>query len=113
MMSKAKQFQDLEQLGNNTKLQKPEKHAATKFAGALYGKANCISLNSLRCEKASAKSLPANKLPTTENSFDLHLQRYVHQLVIWQETVTALQEILDPLNFGYEKSEYGRSVSWN
>jgi len=83
MMQKSDVFQNLLQLGTNLVLRKPEKVAATKFVCDLYGKTDCYSLNALRCEKTSRKSVPAKKLPPTNDSFYLHLWICIYQLQVW------------------------------
>jgi len=110
MMQKSDAFQDLSQLGTNLVLRKPEKVAATKFVCNLYGKTDCDSLNALRCEKTSRKSVPAKKLPPTDDSFYLHLQRCIYQLRIWREAVVPMMEVLNPTEFGYEKTTDGTAL---
>ena len=84
---------------------------ATKFVSYLYGKAECQSLNALRCEKASNKSLPAKKLPPTEDSFELHLLHCVYQLKMWHQAIIPMVKYLDPTKFGYEKMSDEKHVS--
>jgi len=83
MMQKSDVLQNLLQLGTNLVLRKPEKVAAIKFVCNLYGKTDCYSLNALRCEKTSRKSVPAKKLSPTDDSFYLHLRMCIYQQQIW------------------------------
>ncbi|CAC5361556.1 unnamed protein product [Mytilus coruscus] len=62
-------------------------------------KRTVFSLDSLRCEKAN-KSVPAKKLPPTENSFKQVL-RCIHQLKIWHSANTAMHEQVNPIMYGY------------
>ncbi|MCG7875885.1 MAG: hypothetical protein N0C90_06110 [Candidatus Thiodiazotropha endolucinida] len=75
-----------------------------KFVGSLYGKNNCVSLNSLRCEKAG-KNIPGKKLPPTEDSFRLHVRRCVCQLMVWRNANIPMHDTIDPVEFGYEKEQ--------
>ena len=110
MMQKAAMFQPLSNLGKGLTLENDVKAAAIKFVGAMYGKAECSSLNDLRCERAREKSITPKKLPPTEDSFELHVQRCIYQLIIWREAVIPMQDVFDPIDFGYEKTPDGLSV---
>jgi hypothetical protein len=108
MMQKADQFQPLAKLGTHDgTLATSEKDAATKCVGCLYGKAVCDSLNDLRCEIAKKKSVIAKKLPPTDDSFKLHLQRCIYQLMTWREATIPMHEVRDPTEFGFEKTPEG------
>jgi hypothetical protein len=52
--------------------------------------------------------MPAKKLPPTEDSFYLHLQRCAYQMMIWRQANVPMQELHDPTNFGYEQIADGR-----
>ena len=88
-------------LGTHPTISKEEKQSAIAFIGTLYGKYDCSSLNVLRCERANNKKMPAKKLPPTEDSFYLHLQRCVYQMMVWCQASIPMQEVLDPTDFGY------------
>ena len=69
-MQRAGAYSDFKLLGQTT-LSRTELKSVTMFLGAMYGKQNCISLNEIRCEKAS-KNTRCKKLPPTDDSFKLH-----------------------------------------
>ena len=106
MMKHAERFQELASLGTTPALTRAHELAASKFIGAMYGSADTVSLNTLRCEKAG-KNVPAKKLPPTEDSFHLHLLCVVYQLLIWHHSTTPHHELPDVSLFGYTKSEDG------
>ena len=76
----------------------------------MYGKPGCVSLNELICEKAYQKKIMANNLPPCDGSFIHHLGRRTLQLIVWREAIVPIQEKLDPVEYGYEKGQYGISI---
>ena len=73
-----------------------------KFVGLLYGAVNCGSLNKLRTEKVlKNKHVKPKKLPPTDDSFLLHMLRCTYQLLVWKGCLSAMQQLPDPLEFGY------------
>ena len=103
-MQNADIFQGLSLLGNGP-LAKQVRLACTNFVGHLYSTPGCVSLNQLRCEKAR-KKVAAKKLPPTENSFYLHLQRCCYQLMIWRKCLKGSPQIPPPTEFGYYIEKY-------
>lgn len=109
MMQKAHQLQDLATLGDGKPTSK-QRAACVKFVGAMYGEANCQSLNALRCKKSQEIKLrnvsqkkPRPKLPPTDDSMWLHILRCAYQLMIWRQAMIRFLELVDVCLFGYER----------
>ena len=49
------------------------------------------------------KRVIAKKLPPTENSFCLYLQRVVDQLMVWRQATQAIQNLPNSTDYGNEK----------
>ena len=92
MMQIPEQFQSIANLGTHWTLSKVEKHDVESYLLYLYDKTDCASLNYLlQCDIASKKNVLLKKLPPTEDSFNLHLQRCLHQLKTWREATNKRQ----------------------
>ena len=102
-MQKPEQFQSIANLETHGTLSKVEKHDVESYLLYLYDKTDCSSLNDLRCDIASKKNVLPKKRPPTEDSFNLHLQRFLHQLKTWREATMAVHEIWDSSEFEFEK----------
>ena len=78
----------------------------------MYGSKDVASnLNKLRCSMASCQKskVPGKKLPPTEDSFLLHVQRVAFQLRIWKLAHIGLQELGNPTENGWQQ-ESGRPI---
>ena len=101
MMQKANTFQAFSTLGSGP-ITKAEWAACTQFVGLTYRKSECVSLNQLRVDKAEHNTRH-KKLPPTEDSLSLHIERCIYQLMMWTNVTAAQQVLPDPTNFGYER----------
>ena len=102
MLSNAQEFKMVARMGRHPSLPVEVKQVCVKFIGLLYGAANCVSLNKLRTDKAmKKKNVKPKKLPPTDDSFVLHMLRCTYQLLIWKGSLSAMQQLPDPLEFGY------------
>lgn len=103
MQQKSAQLQALSSLGTSTETDDAANAACVRFVGALYGKDDCKSVNSLRSERAIAgKNIAAKKLPPTMDSLGLHILRAVYQLLIWRNACVGMHDLPEPTDFGYE-----------
>ena len=106
MMKDAAQFEPCATLGDSLTLEESQISTAVKFVCRLYGDTTCSSLNELRCQMAE-KGVPVRKIPPTQDSFMLHLQRAMYQLYIWKHAHIPIHNISPATEYGYEKSEDG------
>ena len=103
-------LQELSTLGSNMDVPtNKERAACIKFAGLMYGKTNCQSLNTIRGDLAAKGSAP-KKLPPTDDSFNLHVLRCDYQLQIWKQALTPMQELPSATNFGWYLPDEGRTL---
>ena len=106
MMKDAAQFEPCATLGDCLMLEESQISAAAKFVCRLYGDTKCSSLNELRCQKAE-KGVPVRKIPPTQDSFMLHLQRTMYQLYIWKHAHIPIINIPTATDYGYEEAQDG------
>lgn len=103
MMNSAKELQLLADIGKHPSISREARASCVSFVGLLYGSGKCSSLNRLRMKRViENKSAKPRKLPPTDASFLLHLLRCTYQLMIWRGSLTALLNLPDPIEFGYE-----------
>ena len=107
MSNDSEQHVGLAEFGASPTITKGISKSCVKLMGSLYGKKECKSLNSLRCEKAGRNAKPKN-LPPTDDSFQQHVKRCCYQLLIWRMALTANQELPDFTDFGYRFDTDGR-----
>lgn len=92
----------LSTLGNTPDLTRDHITACTMLVGALYGNPSCKSLNKLRTEKVLRNKLvKPRRLPPTDDSFLLHLQRCLRQLLIWKHALVPYYSQPPFINYGY------------
>ena len=103
MVQKCHRFQHLATLGESTNISNQEKVACTRFVSCMYGQES-DTLNALRCKMAH-RNVMGKKLPPTDNSFSLHVLRCAYQLMVWRQAIVPVQDLPDPLDFGYDKNE--------
>ena len=104
----ADKYTDLQFLRNGVTLSYNEEAAALRFVGALYGKQNCTSLNSLRAHKSkSIMKVSTKRMPPTNDSFHQHVLRCQFQLITWKKANMPLQVLPDPDSFGYCRNPDG------
>ena len=101
MKKHASKLKALALLGESPYLSQDTEDACIAFVGSMYGKVDCKSLNTLRCEKA-VKSIVAKKLPPTQDSFHLHVLRALFQLLIWRNAVVGVHDLPEPTDYGFE-----------
>ncbi|XP_053373036.1 uncharacterized protein LOC123541526 [Mercenaria mercenaria] len=102
MMSKASLFEGMGCLGDVPDLTSVQINACTKFVGELYGQPNCTSLTMLRVEKVlKNKSVSPRRLPPTDDSFLLHLQRCLLQLIVWKSALLQSPVVPSLISLGY------------
>ena len=101
-MKDSESFQSMKILGGSD-LVENRKKAAIHFGGAMYGSADCESLNEIRIIKVkSNNSVKPRKLPLANNAFLLHLFRCQYQLLMWRQALTPMLQIPDFMEYGYE-----------
>lgn len=104
MMQDALKYQELGNLGDSVELSADEISICTRFVGQIYGKNECKSLSQLRAEKVLRSSnIKPRRLPPTDDSFRLHLQRCLYQLIIWKYAVWKEQPEIDAGDYGYTR----------
>ena len=102
MLAYAKNIKIVAKMGTDSCLPFEKRQVCVKFVGLLYGAVNCGSLNKLRTEKVlKNKHVKPKKLPPTDDSFLLHMLRCTYQLLVWKSCLSAMQQLPDPLEFGY------------
>ena len=98
-------MKDLARLGTEQSLDRQVQAASRVFVARLYGqKPKGDSFNTLRCTMVKSRKhhLAGKKLPSTEVSFCLHLLRASH-LMTWHQAHKAIQQLPDPILYGYER----------
>ena len=103
LMKHATVLQPMADIGSTLHINNESKKASTRFVCLVYGKDETC-LNKLRCDMAN-KNILGKKLPPTNDSFMLHLQRAAHQLIIWKQSCQPTQMIPNPVEYGYYKDE--------
>ena len=102
MLANAENIKIVAKMGTDSCLPFEIRQVCVKFVGVLYGAVNCGSLNKLRTEKVlKNKHVKPKKLPPTDDSFLLHMLRCTYQLLVWKGCLSAMQQLPDPLEFGY------------
>ena len=99
----SEQFQALKFFGSKQSITKEEKSACCRFLCMLYGHSS-DSLNDVRCKfaKSQKREIVGKKLPPTDDSFFLHVQRTLYQLIVWKQAQHPIMETPEPSEFGYE-----------
>lgn len=86
-----------------------------RFVLRMYGSKDLgSSLNKVCCSMASShkSKVPGKKLPPTEDSFLLHMQRSAFQLMIWKSADIGVQELPNPTENGWQlDQESGRLMA--
>ena len=107
LMKEADTFDGMQLLGDGPSLSHQTKSSSRKFVVRMYGSKDVDqNLNKTRCSMASSQKskVPGRKLPPTEDSFGLHLQRTAYQLMIWKSAHIGIQELPDPTEWGWQWS---------
>ena len=85
-----------------------------KFVCAMYGKAQCTSVNHLRYLLFTTRACHTSQLPPCRNSLYHHLQRANYQAAVWKRALTAQADIPSPSGHGWITDTQGTlAILWN
>ena len=79
LLQKVSDYEGIGEMGDIPKLTPVQTAPSIKLIGQLYGQEDCTSLNNLRAENViKSKHVKPRRLPPTDDSFLLHLQRCLY-----------------------------------
>ena len=95
---------------NASEIEEPAKEACRSLVSLVYCGKPFSSLNTLRYELFSRKSLASEKLPPTEDAFGLHLKRANYQVFMWNHASEQNLQMPSPVGNGRKLDENGQVV---
>lgn len=112
-MAGEKNYQEtLGKLGMEPELPEDLFNHIQKFVCHLYGQAECVDVNTARCNLFRLDKHSDELLPPTKDSLRKHVMHANYQAGCWRRSLEQLMDLPNPVDYGWKLGDGSVAIDW-